>query len=258
MERINAWVKEKTNGKIDSILNRLSDEQRLILINCVYFKGLWDEPFEKTLTKDRTFHGAGGNRQRPFMHMQSAFACLEDSDGQAACLRYGGFSSLQMWIFLPARKVGLERFLENLKPTFWAATQNSSQKRPGSIALPRFKIECTNNLNSGMRAAGILRAFDPARAEFDGMLAGPEPLYISDVQQKTYLEVTEEGTEAAAATYVRDATMALRPQKPPKPFEMVVDRPFFVALGDKSSGLLCSPHRYGMCNNGLILAPSES
>jgi len=239
VQQINRWVEEQTNGKIGSILDSLSEQQLLILINCVYFKGLWDEPFEKERTKDRIFHGVARKRQRPFMHMRSGFDYLEDADGQAVCLKYGGFSSLQMWIFLPTRNMGLQRFLDNLKPSFWADVQRQSRHRPGTLALPRFKMECSNDLISGLQAAGIRRAFDHVRGEFAEMLAAPEPLYISAVKQKAYLEVTEEGTEAAAATYVEMMpTMAMRPERPPKPFEMIVDRPFFVAVGDKSSGLL--------------------
>jgi serpin B len=239
VKRINHWVNDKTNGKIGWILNSLSEEQRLILINCVYFKGLWDEPFEKARTKDKKFHAVDGDRQRPFMHMRSGFAYLEDSDCQAVCLKYGGFSALEMWIFLPSQKVGLQNFLDSLKPSFSASVQNKSQERPGTLALPRFKMECSNKLISGLRAAGIKRAFDPVRAEFDGAVAESEPLYISDVNQKAYLEVSEEGTEAAATTYIETMpTMAFMPEKPPKPFEMIVDRPFFVAVGDRSSGLL--------------------
>jgi serpin B len=106
------------------------------------------------------------------------------------------------------------------------------------LALPRFKLECSEHLNQGLQAAGMERCFDPGRADFSGMLVEREPLFITEVLQKTYLEVNEQGTEAAAATRVAMTRMAIMPSEPPKPFEMVMDRPFFVALGDTASGVL--------------------
>jgi serine protease inhibitor len=237
--RINQWVHDKTGGRIAEILQSLSEDERLLLVNCVYFKGLWDDPFERERTKERTFHGVDSDRQRPFMHMRNRFPYREDDDGQAVCLRYGGHSSLGMWVFLPAKKLGMELFLRRLKPSFWESAQLASREdRPGTLALPRFKLECSNGLNDGLHSAGVRLAFDPDRADFGGILAGSEPLFISEVLQKTYLAVNEEGSEAAAASLTRVTLGAAIQAEPPKPFEMVVDRPFFVAVGDRSSGLI--------------------
>jgi serpin B len=239
VERINQWVHEKTSGRIAQILESLSEDERLLLVNCVYFKGLWEDPFERERTKERTFHALDGDRQRPFMHVRNRFAYWEDDDVQSVCLRYGGYSSLGMWVFLPEREVGLEQFLRQLKPSFWESAQlKSGDYRPGTLALPRFRLECSNRLNEGLRSAGVRFAFDRDRADFGGMLAGTEPLVISEVLQKTYLEVNEEGTEAAAATFDRIILGSRLHVEPPKPFEMMVDRPFFVAVGDRSSGLI--------------------
>jgi len=236
--RINQWVDDKTKGKIRNIVDSLSDEQRLMLINCVYFKGLWHQPFDTDRTRDKVFHASGGERQRPFMHMRNRFVYWEDEDVQVVRLDYARFSRLSLWVFLPSKNTGLEEFVRRLRAAFWESVRKESDTRPGTLALPRFKLECSEKLNQSLQAAGIDRCFDAERADFSGMLVEREPLFISEVLQKTYLEVNEQGTEAAAATRVAVTLGAAFPSERPKPFEMVVDRPFFVALGDAATGLL--------------------
>lgn len=96
-----------------------SEEQRLVLINCVYFHGSWAQPFEQRLTKSKEFHAPSGNRQRSFMHMKSKFDYFEDERMQVVCLPYGGGSHLACWIFLPSRDLGLQSFIRQLEPSFW-------------------------------------------------------------------------------------------------------------------------------------------
>lgn len=236
--RINHWVDDKTKGRIRNIVDSLGDEQRLMLINCVYFKGLWYQPFDAERTRDKVFHARRGDQQRPFMHMRNHFVYWEDAQVQVVRLDYAGFSRLSLWVFLPSQQTGLEEFVRDLRSSFWESVRRHSETRPGTLALPRFKLECSEHLNQGLQAAGMERCFDPGRADFSGMLVEREPLFITEVLQKTYLEVNEQGTEAAAATRVAMTRMAIMPSEPPKPFEMVVDRPFFVALGDTASGVL--------------------
>jgi serine protease inhibitor len=236
--RINQWVDDKTKSNIREIVDSLSDEQRLMLINCVYFKGLWYQPFDAKRTRDNVFHGRRGDQQRPFMHMRNHFVYWEDAQVQVVRLDYAGFSRLSLWVFLPSQQTGLEEFVRGLRDSFWESVTKHSETRPGTLALPRFKLECSEQLIKALRAAGMECCFDPGRADFSGMLVEREPLFISEVLQKTYLEVNEQGTEAAAATRVVMARAAIMPSEPPKPFEMVVDRPFFVALGDAASGVL--------------------
>ena len=235
--RINQWVEDKTGDKIHNIVDSLSDEQRLMLINCVYFKGLWYQPFDAKRTRDEVFHASRGDQLRPFMHMRNDFVYWEDQDAQVVRLDYEGFSSLSLWVFLPSKKTGLEEFVRRLRPSFWEFASKLSKTHPGTLALPRFRLECSEHLNQGLQSVGLKRCFDAHRADFSGMLVEREPLYISEVLQKTYLEVNEQGTEAAAATRVAMAMKAMMPPEPPKPFEMVVDRPFFVVLGDAATGV---------------------
>lgn len=237
--QINNWVAEKTGGKIPRMLEHLSDEQRLMLISCVYFKGLWAVPFEVQDTKQRTFHAPSGDQQRPFMHVRGGFNYFEDGNIQAVKLRYGSRGGLVCMVILPSRRLGLRQFLRQLEPSFWYSLRNAMDYRTGLLALPRFRVEGSMQLNESLKAAGIQRAFDPNRCDFSGMLREPDPLWIGTAQQNTFLEVNEKGTEAAAASFLDIPVMAaLHSPPPPPPFEMIVDRPFFCAIGDISSGLI--------------------
>jgi len=177
--------------------------------------------------------------QRPFMHITGQFRYGEDENMQAISLRYGGEGGLVCLIVLPSRKLGLREFMRRLGPDFWYSIRNSGKSRKGSLALPRFQVERSIPLNESLRAAGICRAFDPKLSDFSGMISEPDPVWIDNAQQNVFLQVTEKGTEAAAATWLEvDCTAALNPPPPPPPFEMVVDRPFFCAIGDVASGLV--------------------
>jgi len=238
VERINRWVTKKTGGKIREIVGSLSKDERLMILNCVYFQGGWHEPFDVKLTRDEIFHGKGGDYRRPFMHMRSDFAYGESEHFKVVRLDYAGACSLGMWVFLPSRDMGLEEFVNGLDNKFWEYASTQCRARPGTLALPRFKLECSKELSGSLRDAGIERCFDPDRADFSGMLAESEPLFLSSVLQKTYLNVNEQGSEAAAATAMRMLFGGFEELEPPPPFEMSVDRPFFVAVGDTATGLL--------------------
>jgi serpin B len=237
--QINTWIAEKTGGKITRMLDHLSDEQRLMLISCVYFKGLWGNPFEEHKTRQRAFHAPSSDQCRPFMHLRGSFEYFEDRNIQAISLRYGSIGGMVCLVILPSRKFGLRQFLRRLEPSFWYSVRNELDYRPGKLALPRFRVEGSEQLNASLREAGIHRAFEPDKSDFGGMLREPDPLWIDAAQQNTYLEVNEKGTEAAAASFLDvPPTAALLPTLPRVPFEMVVDRPFFCAIGNVASGLI--------------------
>jgi len=237
--QINAWAAEKTGGKIAQLLDGLSDEQRLILISCLFFRGVWANPFEERDTKQETFHAPSGDQKRPFMHLESHFNYFEDEGTQAISLRYGSRGGLVCFVVLPSRRLGLREFLRRLQPSFWYSLRNAAGYREGSLALPRFRIESSKRLNESLQAAGIRRAFDPKESDFSGIICEPDPVWIGTAQQNTYLEVNEKGTEAAAASFLdMPCLAAMDPGVPPPPFEMVVDRPFFCAIGDVASGLI--------------------
>ncbi|MEQ8995416.1 MAG: serpin family protein [Coleofasciculus sp. B1-GNL1-01] len=230
---INNWVKEKTNGKIPQIISDIQPDDLLFLINAIYFKGNWMEQFDKDKTEDRPFYLADGTqKQHPMMSQSGEYQYYEDDSVQAISLPYGK-GRLSFYVFLPRETVSLDTFEQQLTPENWQQWMNRFGKRDGSIVLPRFKLEYEIKLNEALKALGMDVAFD-RRADFSNMTEAD--ILINQVKHKTFVEVNEEGTEAAAATSVGIVlTSASFTQTP---FEMVVDRPFFCAIRDNQTGTI--------------------
>jgi len=235
---INQWVARKTNDKITKIVDKIREDDILYLINAIYFKGTWTREFDKNLTRDEPFHLlAGAASPRPMMRQSGKYDYLEEDGFQAVRLPYGD-GRIGMYVFLPAGGSSLELFHEKLSSGSWDEWMRSFASRKGSIVLPHFKLEYEASLKQSLAALGMAVAFDPERANFTGMYeAAGRNVYIGDVMHKTFVDVNEEGTEAAAVTSVemRLTTTAMEPERP---FEMIVDRPFFFAIRDEKTGLV--------------------
>ena len=231
---INSWVKDKTKGKIDKIVDQISNDSILFLINAIYFKGKWAKPFDKNNTKEEPFTLTPGSQKRVQMMSQSGeYQYLETPEFQAVKIPYGG-GRVSMYVFLPAKTNSLDKFHKSMTSANWDDWTTSFHQTEGSVKLPRFKVEYEVSLNDALKALGMGVAFDEGRADFSGMIQSAERVYISRVKHKTFAEVNEEGTEAAAVTSTEmRATSAMRPRQP---FQMVVDRPFFCAIRDDATG----------------------
>ena len=227
-QTINAWADRSTHGKIQDIVRWPFDPAtRVVLANAIYFKGKWARPFERKETKPHLFSVAGGNkREVPTMWQHVRFAYQNGDDFQAVRLPYAG-RRLWMDVFLPATNSSLTKLLAR----FDSASGRDKllaefMQREGTLALPRFKLEYGVTLNDSLQVLGMKRAFHGA--DFSAM--SDEPLEVSAVKQKSYVEVNEEGTEAAAVTTgIMHTTAILQPQRP---FEMIVDRPFYFVIQD--------------------------
>lgn len=229
---INSWVKKNTEGKIDKIVDRIDGAAVLYLINAIYFKGQWQTEFKKEDTKPDTFKLPGGDRKDVSMMSQSGtFFYYKGKDFQSVALPYGE-GSVSMYIFLPDEKTSLDQFERNLTAENWDAWMNSFQPAPGDLKLPRFKVEWESSLNEALKTLGMAEAFAPQRANFSQIanVGGGNNLYLSEVRHKTWAEVNEEGTEAAAVTSV--GVFVTSVQTPREKFVMKVDRPFFFAIRD--------------------------
>jgi serpin B len=225
---INDWVDDRTHGKIKDVVQWPFDPlTRMILANAIYFKGKWEKPFDKSATKPRAFHLAkGGTRQTPTMWQRKSFSYQEGDGFQAVRLPYAG-GRLQMYLFLPDTNSSPAKLLAGLDNDTWRdKVLPGFRNREGMLAFPRFKLDYDVVLNESLEALGMRHAF--ADADFSAM--ANEPLFVSKVKQKSFVEVNEEGTEAAAVTTVGMKSSAIR--KPIEPFEMMVDRPFFFVIGD--------------------------
>jgi serine protease inhibitor len=229
---INNWVKDNTNGKIDKIVQQLSPDQVLLLINAIYFKGNWTEKFDKNKTKEYPFFTASGQQKpHPMMSQNGDYKYLETENFQAVSLPYGKDGRISFYVFLPQKNSNLTAFYPTLNAENWDKWMTQFSKREGSIRLPRFKMDYEVTLNDSLKALGMAEAFSN-KADFSGM---GKNLTISQVKHKTFVELNEEGTEAAAATSVEmNLTSAFEPAI--KPFEMIVDRPFFACIRDNQTG----------------------
>ncbi|MEP0913550.1 serpin family protein [Leptolyngbya sp. GB1-A1] len=233
IDRINHWVNQQTQGKIDKILNQMNPNDILFLINAIYFKGKWTNPFNPDETLDRPFHqGDGTTITQPLMTKRGKFHYLETEQFQAVRLPYGN-ERWQMAIFLPKPTSSLNQLTQSLSHSHWETWMNQFSSRPGTVQLPRFKVEYGTSLVESLKTIGMELVFDDRQANFGEMSS--LPAYISDVQHKTLLEVNEEGTEAAAATSVAVAVRAALPQPP---FQMTIDRPFLCAIWDEQTGTI--------------------
>jgi serpin B len=233
---INSWVNTKTRGKIERIVDNISGDSMLFLVNAVYFKGKWTSAFDRANTADGYFTAASGVRQqRPMMRQRGDYQYLENENFQAISLPYGE-GDWSMYVFLPSQTSSLSSFEKNLTPANWDAWIDDFELGSGEIVMPRFKVEYEVTLNNALKAMGMGVAFDPQRADFSGMLQTSLRPFISEVKHKAFAEVNEEGTEATAATSTE--VRVISAMIPSKKFRMVVDRPFFFAIRDNTSGAL--------------------
>jgi serine protease inhibitor len=232
-QTINDWADKSTRGKIKEVVRwPFPSLTRVILANAIYFKGKWERPFDTNATRPHAFHPAGGGeKQAPTMWQRGRFSYQDGGGYQAVQLPYAG-GRLRMHLFLPDTNSSPAKLLAGLNGETWRdKILPQFMEREGTLALPRFKLNYDVELNNSLEALGIRRAFTPA-ANFSAM-AG-EPLYISAVKQKSFADVNEEGTEAAAVTTVMMKSLAI--MTPAKPFEMIVDRPFLLVIGDDQTG----------------------
>ena len=217
---INEWVDTNTNGKIEKIVDRIDPQTLLFLINAIYFKGNWLDEFDKAMTRPGTFYLTNGNqKQVQMMRREGEYPYFRGERFEATSLPYGD-GRVGMYIFLPNPNSNLNNFLRDLTAENWEGWISQLQDRRQTVMLPRFKLEYEVRLNDTLETLGMGIAFGGG-ADFSGM--GPS-LFISEVRHKTFVEVNEEGTEAAAVT----AVVGVKSLPP----AFRVDRPFFFAIYD--------------------------
>lgn len=233
---INGWVNDRTDGLIEDIVEYPIDPQTILfLINAVYFQGDWTEPFDAELTSNDPFSGPEGEiPDVPFMNRNDEFAYLEKEGAfQAVRLPYGESERLAMYVFLPAENSSLLEFASDVTTEKWNQWREEFQTFQGNLRLPRFSMEYEESLNDVLKLMGMEVAFDPATSDFFGMVTrneGPR-LYISEVKHKSFIEVDEKGTEAAAVTSVEIRVESAMMDF----FEMNVNRPFFFLIHDRET-----------------------
>ncbi|MHC4513587.1 MAG: serpin family protein [Planctomycetota bacterium] len=233
---INSWVDRETKGRIKNLISEdaLRRNTRLVLTNAVYFKGGWSEEFQKRATTPAKFHLEGADAVKvPTMHQTEGHGYFADDTVQVLQMRYRG-GSHAMVILLPKPGRKLAALEKALTPGRLRELISKLEHESVRVALPRFKITSSLSLRDCLGDMGMGSAFDPDEADFQGINDGREPLWISDVLHKTYIDVDEEGTEAAAAT----AIMTLGAARPRQPIPFQANRPFLFLLRDVRTGLV--------------------
>ena len=231
---INNWVKEKTKEKITSIIKQIPKEAIMYLINAIYFKGMWKYQFDTSATKQDDFYVAQNDEIKCMMMSQKdTLNYYNTNNYQAVELPYGN-GDFSMVIILPSTGEDINSLISQIDGNFWNSLLNSMTKQEVNLWLPKFKIEYFINLNNALKSLGMPTAFDPYNADFSKMRPEKD-VYISNVLHKTYVNVDEEGTEAAAATAVEISyTAVFGPQN----INMKVNHPFIFAIREKNSGAI--------------------
>ncbi|HLS89080.1 MAG TPA: serpin family protein [Sphingobacteriaceae bacterium] len=233
VDAINGWVSDMTEGRVTELLEEIRDDSVMFLINALYFKGNWTDPFDPSHTRPMPFNGGP---EILMMFREGEMAHFKGEGFEAVRLPYGEEGRLAMYVFVPDEESGLDAFTAALTYDNWKEWQAGFAEKVGRVGLPRFRLAYETKLNDALKAMGMEIAFDRLRADFSGMrpVSPGNNLFIGDVLHETFLQVDEEGSEAAGATSVEiREESALIPD-----FELVADRPFFVAIQDDVTGVL--------------------
>ena len=230
---INKWVKDKTKKKIKDIIQPgvLNALTRLILVNAIYFKGNWASQFRKSATKDVPFYLTQKESVSvPMMNQEETFGYAEYENIQILKLPYIGYD-LSMLVLLPKKIDGLADLEKSLTADNLERWRNRLYNKEVYVFLPRFKMTSQFYLGEMLKSMGMADAFNNNKANFLGMDGNPNWLYIATVIHKAFVDVNEEGTEAAAATAVATKCAGGSP-----PLVFRADHPFLFLMQDNTTG----------------------
>jgi serine protease inhibitor len=225
---INSWVSAQTNKRIPSILDNIAPEEVMFLVNAIYFKGIWQKQFDKSKTVDAPFYAADGTASTvPMMVRGEGVDYVANSEYSAVDLPYGN-SAFTMTVVMP-HATEIDSFAESFNRAKWDALVASLRQSDLKVYLPRFRIEWKRALKDDLQQLGMNLAF--YNADFTRMSPLGRDLIVTRVLQKTFVDVDEEGTEAAAATMVGIGLTSA-------PAAFRADRPFLVVIRERFSGTI--------------------
>jgi serpin B len=238
LDEINRWVARQTEGKIDRILDAIDPDAPAVILNAVYFKAAWHSSFMARATTDEEFQLTPSVKVRvPTMHRLGSYQVLDRAGYRAIRLPYT-VDSLSMVVVLPDDVGGADKLVRALDAAALAVLfRDLTEWKTVNLALPRFKTSFKARLGGLFQTAGMRRAFDAQQADFSGMTnrrPREAPLAINEVIHRAVIEVTEEGTEAAAATAITMMTTSVPTQIEP----FVIDRPFLFYIADDATGAI--------------------
>ena len=230
---INDWASRATNGKIREVIETIESEDVMFVINAVYFKGSWRSRFDPAKTADAQFQALGGSREpMKLMHQKEKLRYFENAEIQAVDLLYGN-SAFAMTVVLPRADRDINAMTEAMTATAWSDLTAKFAEREVELYLPKLTLEYERRLNEDLKTLGMIDAFRPSFADFTAMSPLGRELFVSSVKQNTFVDIHEEGTEAAAVTTVTIGVTSV----PVIPV-MRVDRPYLFAIRERFSGTI--------------------
>jgi serpin B len=233
LDLINDWANTSTAGKIDRILEEIAEDAVMYLINAIYFNGDWTTSFDPEDTDQHPFTGIGGSSTVTLMHKGDSVAYAEVNGTKIVELPYGG-GAFAMSVVLPSEGTDVNAFVDATSQQQWDALHAATVVQPVMIWLPKFTLERDYNLNEPLQSLGMRLAF--GGGDFTPMSnALGHKLAVSEVKHKTFVDVNEEGTEAAAVTSVGMVVVcACGPTYP----VFRADRPFLFLIRERLSGTI--------------------
>lgn len=226
VKAINNWCSEHTNGKINEIIDELSPNDVMVLVNALYFKAPWLDPFEPGMTSTARFNGSLGVSDVKMMSRKAYMNYAEYKGCQLVELPYEG-GRYSMYVLLPPQDIDINELISYLSKDAYETAIKSLQSTEVLLRMPKAKVETSLLLNASLQKMGIRTAFTGA-ADFKG-ISEMGPLSLGLVKQKCYVEISEKGTEAAAVT---SAQIRMTSARPPQYVRMTVDRPYLFFIAD--------------------------
>ncbi len=231
-DAMNQWVADKTNGLVKSIVSPPIDSRTvLFLINAVYFKAPWQYEFKPEKTRNAPFHIAEGvSESMPMMDLTAEFPYGQNGDLQIVELPFGG-GTFAMTILVPGAKSSIDAEIASMDGARWQSILDKLSTGKVQVVLPRFRVEYDKSLGGILQSLGMIDAFAANVADFTGISGSSPPLHISEVKQKTFVEVSEEGAEAVGTTSVSIGVTSLPPS-------VTANRPFAYVIRERESGAI--------------------
>jgi serpin B len=237
VEAINNWCAEKTKNRITEIVESpIPANTMMFLINALYFKSKWYFAFDKGQSREGDFTTTGGTTRRVTLMARTAdLPYHADERLQCVEIPYGN-QAFSMVAILPVGDMDLDGLVDYLDNAAWNDIAGKLATREVRLELPRFKVECSMDLSRPVKDAGMELIFSEQRADFSNI--SDEQLFVSLIKQKTFVEVNEEGTEAAAVTIIGMEATSIGPDDPPLPVSFLANRPFLYLIREKSTGVI--------------------
>ncbi len=242
---VNDWVSRKTDGRIDAILSQPLDEKSVVLLNAVYFNAHWQSEFLASSTIDDAFHlDPSQTIQTPTMHKAEKLALVQRPGFRAVALPYD-VGSIEMVVVLPDAIDGVAAVAASLDPAHLDALftdLGSANSEKVDLALPKFKTRfAADHVEQAFERLRMVKAFSPDEADFSGVSGLPvseQKAWIDQIAHRAMIDVTEAGTEAAAATAVVMTFAAALQGRTQEPTPFHVDHPFLFYVLERTTGLI--------------------